>query len=112
DADTVGFTLDVHDSSGTAKSSQSFSLAAKRQVDVIAAALPGFEPMTYGTMCTSTTSGADSALAGDLMFYRLNEGSFSQAFSSPYLPARTGKQFLTFSTYFLARNFTQLGNAV
>ena len=94
-------TLDValYNIAGTTQSRLPLALEPGIQQDVILNDLVGFETNTYGLACAEITSGPAEALGGQLVTYRFTASSYSLAFKSEFLPARTGEQFFTYNTF-------------
>ena len=96
---TVTLDVTLFDILGAAQDVINLSLAPGIQQDVIINDLNGFIANTFGLVCAKITSGPIDSLGGQLVTYRLTETSYTLAYSSEFLPARSGRQYLTYNTY-------------
>ena len=98
---STAITVDVTllDILGVVQDTISFSLAGGIQRDIIINDLTGFIPNSFGLVCATVTSGPVDTIGGQLVTYRLTPGSYSLAYASEVLPARTGKQYFTYNTF-------------
>ena len=109
-SETVLLEIALYDIAANAKDRFDLTLEPGIQFDVIVNNLNGFNRDTFGLLCARVLTGPANALAGRLMSYRLEENSYSLAFSSDPINPKSGLQFLTFNTFQPGLN--QLENGV
>jgi hypothetical protein len=97
---------------GETESEAGFTLEPGIQRDIIINDLGGFAADTYGLVCAKIVSGPAESLGGQLVTYRFTGDSYTLAYKSEFLPARLGKQYITYNTFQPSLNFGDQGNFV
>ena len=111
-ATPISIAVTLFDISANAQETITLDLEPGIQRDVILNTLGGFIPNSFGLVCASITSGADNALGGQLVQYRLTGDSYTLAAASTFLPARTGKQYLIYNTFQPSADLNDAGDFV
>lgn len=102
----------LRDISGNVRETLNYTLAPSQQRDLILNDMSGFDAESYGTVCSSILSGDAGTLAAQLSVYDLSNDTFRFAYAAPFVPGRTGSQFLGYNHIFPSLNPTQSGNFV
>ncbi len=102
----------LRDIAGNVQNTLNFTLSPSEQFDLILNDLSGFEAESYGTVCSTILSGDSGTLSAQLSVYDLSNGSFRFAYAAPFIPGRTGSQYLGYNHIFPSLNPAQRENFV
>lgn len=108
----IAVDVTLYDIAGAAQETVRLFLDPGIQRDVIVNNMTGFAANTYGLVCGRIVSGPTDALGGQLVTYRFNGSSYTLAFASEFLPARSGAQYFTYNTYQPSLDPNEISNFV